>query len=252
MLRCFYTAGTGMLVQKDRMDVLANNLTNVETTAYKSDSLNASSFKDMMIQRMNDSDASGASRTVGDLGTGSHINEVCTSFEQGGIEDTGRSLDFALEGDGFFVVSTPNGDRYTRDGSFSVSSDGYLITSEGYYVQGENGKISVGGDDFTVDEAGGISVGGKAVDSFRIVEFVDTTWLRKEGSNLFYEASGTSPQSAADTKVLQGTLEGSNVDIAEDLTRLLSITNAYRTNQRVLGMVDDSLKKTVNEVGKVG
>ncbi len=251
MLRCFYTAGTGMLVQRDRMEVLANNLTNVDTTAYKSDSLLSSTFQEMMIERLNDPGVVSTSKIVGALGTGTHIEAVYTSFEQGSSEETSRPCDFALEGDGFFVVSTADGDRYTRDGSFSVSSAGYLVTSEGRYVQGQNGRIYVGGDDFMVDGQGNIYVDGTLTDQFRIVTFEDLSGLRKEGSNLYYHISERA-QSSVDTKVVQGALEASNVDIAEDLTRLLSVKNAYQTNQRVLGMVDESLEKAVNEVGRVG
>jgi flagellar basal-body rod protein FlgF len=251
MLRCYYTAGTGMLAQRDRMEVLSNNLTNVETTAYKSDSLISSTFEDMMIENLSDPNIVSTNNIVGALGTGTHIEEVCTSFEQGGIEETDRTCDFALEGDGFFVVSTPDGNRYTRDGSFSVSSAGYLVTSEGYYVQGSGGRIYVGGDDFTVDEQGNIYVGDALTDKFQIVAFEDSSVLRKDGSNLYYSVSGGA-KSSADTKVVQGSLEGSNVDTAEELTRLLSVSNAYQLNQRVLSMLDKSLEKAVNEVGKVG
>lgn len=252
MVRCFYTAGTGMLVQRDRMDVLANNLTNVDTTAYKSDSLISSTFQDMIIERLHDPGIVSTSTIVGALGTGTHIEEVFTSFEQGNIEGTGRPCDFALEGDGFFVVSTPEGNRYTRDGGFFVNSAGYLVTSEGLYVQGGHGRIQVGGDNFTVDEQGHIYVGGALKDTFKIVAFEDPSGLRKEGSNLYEQVAGPQPKTAAGIAVRQGALEGSNVDVAEDLSRMLSITNAYTMNQRVLGLVDESLQKTVNEVGRIG
>ncbi len=251
MLRCFYTAGTGMLVQRDRMDVLANNLTNADTTAYKSDGLISSTFADMMIDRMNDPDIISTTKTVGALGTGTHIEEVYTSFKQGNVEETGRSCDFALEGDGFFVVSTPDGDRYTRNGSFSVTSAGYLVNSDGFYVQGQNGRIYVGGDDFTVDTQGNIYVNDTLTDKFRIAEFQDPSVLRKEGDNLYY-SSGGQAQASAGTAVVQGSLEGANVDIAQEMTRIMAVSNAYTINQRVLGMVDESLSKTVNEVGRVG
>ena len=251
MLRCFYTASTGMLVQRDRMEVLANNLTNVDTTGYKADSLISSTFQDMMIERLNDPAVVSVTNIVGALGTGTHIEEVYTSFEQGNIEDTNRSCDMALEGDGFFVVSTPDGDRYTRDGSFTVSSTGYLVTSEGFYVQGQSGRIYVGGDDFKVDEQGGIYVGDMLTDKLSIAAFTDNTGLRKDGSNLYERVSG-GMQAAAGVKVVQGALEGSNVDTAEDLTRMMSVSKAYQLNQRVLGMVDESLQKAVNEVGRVG
>lgn len=251
MLRCFYTAGTGMLVQRDRMDVLANNLTNVETTGYKSDNLISSTFQDMILTRLNDPGIVSVSTIVGPLGTGTHIEEVSTSFEQGSVEQTGRSCDFALEGEGFFAVDTTDGERYTRDGSFAVTDTGYLVTSEGRYVQGSNGRIYVGSDSFKVDGQGNVYVEGALTDKMKIVTFADLTALRKEGSNL-YNAQGQQAQASGDVTVVQGSLEGSNVDTAEELTKLLSVSNAYQINQRVLGLVDGSLEKAVNEVGRVG
>jgi len=252
MLRCFYTAGTGMLVQRDRMDVLANNLTNVETAGYKSDSLISSTFREMVMERLHDPGIVSTSTIVGPLGTGTHIEEVYTTFAQGNIEGTGRLCDLALVGDGFFTVSTPDGERYTRDGSFFVNSEGYLVTSEGHYVQGEDGRIEVGGDDFSVDQAGNVSVGGAVEDQLRIVSFGDNTGLRKDGNNLYERVEGPEAQAAEGAVVRQGALEGSNVDSAQELTRLLAVRNAYTINQRVLGMVDKSLEKAVNEVGRVG
>ena len=252
MLRCFYTAGTGMLVQRDRMDVLANNLTNVETAGYKSDSLISSTFQEMLTERLHDPGIVSTSTIVGALGTGTHIEEVHTAFTQGNIEGTGRLCDLALVGDGFFTVETPAGERYTRDGSFFVNSEGYLVTSTGYYVQGEDGRIEVGGDDFTVDQAGNVYVGGDLEDQLRIVTFDDPTGLRKDNGNLYEHVMGPQAQAAEGTEVRQGSLEGSNVDSAEELTRMLSVRNAYTINQRVLGMVDESLEKAVNEVGRIG
>jgi flagellar basal-body rod protein FlgF len=248
MLRSFYTAGTGMLTQRDRMEVLTNNLTNADTTGYKADTLVLSNFRSMMIERLNDPDA-GSSRTVGPLGTGAHINRVYTSFEQGNLEETGRNLDFALEGPGFFVLSTPEGERYTRDGSFSLTSDGYLISGSGMYVQGSNGRIFVGGDDFAVDEQGGVYIGGVLTDRIRIVSFADNDSLRKDENNMYQATQGAAADTA--TKVYQGRLEGSNVDVAGELANMLSVSRAYDTNQRVLRMIDGTLDKAVNEVGRV-
>ena len=134
--------------------------------------------------------------------------------------------------------------------AFLSTAQGNLVNSEGYYVQGSR-RIYVGSDDFTVDEEGNIYVDGELTDKFSIVTFDDLTTLRKDGSNLFYSTS-RGAQASTDTAVMQGALECSNVDTAEELTRLLSVSNAYQTNQRVLGMVDESLEKAVNEVGKVG
>jgi flagellar basal-body rod protein FlgF len=249
MLRSFYTAGTGMLTQRDRMEVLTNNLTNADTAGYKSDSLILGSFRDMMIERLNMPDTGGSSNIIGPLGAGAHIKRVITSFEQGNLEETGRSLDFALEGPGFFVLSTPEGDRYTRDGSFSVSSDGYLVNSSGMYVQGTNGRVYGGGDDFSVDEQGGVYLQGALTDRLKVVSFEDAEALRKDGNNMYQ--TGQRPLADDVTKVYQGRLEGSNVDVSGELANMLSTTRAYDTNQRVLRMIDSTLDKTVNEVGRV-
>ncbi len=246
MIRSFYTAGTGMLTQRDRMDVLTNNLTNADTTGFKSDSLVLRGFKDIMISMYSGTRASG---TVGMLGNGAHNSRVITSFMQGSLEGTGRSLDFALEGDGFFVVSTPGGERYTRDGSFSVSSDGYLLSSGGYYVQGQNARIYVGGDGFAVNEEGNVSVNGAVTDRIRIVRFENAASLRKDGNNLY--TSGVRPLQDNDTKVMQGFIEGSNVDISGELTNMLAVSRSYETNQRVLRMVDGTLEKSVNSIGRI-
>ncbi|MGI6192280.1 MAG: flagellar basal-body rod protein FlgF [Christensenellales bacterium] len=250
MIRSFYTAGSAMLVQRDRMDVLSSNLTNVETTGYKADTLYHGSFRDMLLERTNDPEKT-QSKVVGPLNTGTHIDRVFTSFTQGSLEQTGRKLDLALDGEGFFAVNTPEGQRFTRDGSFSVNAEGYLVNSEGHYVQGENGRIQVGGDMFTVDAEGNIAnAEGQNIARLRIVSFNNLNGLRKEGHNLFVnESAGAERQ--ADAKVLQGSLEGSNVDVSAELTRLLNVSRTYQTNQRVFMTVDSSLEKAVNEVGRV-
>jgi flagellar basal-body rod protein FlgF len=145
MLRSLYIASTGMLAQREKMDIVTNNIVNVDTTGYKKDTLISKSFKDMMIQSMNGTD-------IGNLNTGIHVDDVVTSFDQGVLEQTDRLSDVALEGDGFFVVNTQDGIRYTRDGAFAVTSNGYLVNSEGNYVQGTNGNIYVGSGDFAIDE----------------------------------------------------------------------------------------------------
>jgi len=244
MLRSFYIAGTGMLAQREKMDIVTNNIINVDTTGYKKDTLITRSFKDMMIQSMNGQD-------IGPLNTGIHVDDVVTSFVQGNLEQTDRLTDVALEGDGFFVVNTPAGVRFTRDGAFAVSSDGYLVNSEGNYIQGTNGSIFVGRGEFTINEQGYVTVNGQTVNRLLLVTFENLTGLEKAGSNMFAQGSAGAPQLAAGCKVKQGYLEASNVDMAEEMVTMVELNRAYQVNQRVLTMLDQSLGKTVNEVGKV-
>ena len=250
MLRSFYIASTGMLVQRKKMDVITNNITNSETTGYKKDQLLSRSFKDMMIARINDPAVINISTPVGLQNTGVHIDEVITNFTQGNMEETGRLSDMAIEGSGFFAISTTAGERYTRDGSFGVNSQGYLVTADGNYVQGENGRILVGSSKFSIDGQGNVTVNGASAGKLKIVTFADSAGLRKEGNNLYYNYN-TSAVANGQYNVKQGFLEGSNIDIAQEMVDMMAVSRTYDTNQRMVKMIDETLSKTVNDVGRV-
>lgn len=251
MIRSFYVAGTAMATQSDRMDVLTNNITNVDTTGYKSDKLLSRSFSDVLIERLNDPYIISATNQIGYENDGIHIDEIVTDFSQGGFEETARLSDLGLEGTGFFVVETPDGDMYTRDGNFFVDANGDLVTSDGYYVQGENGHIHVGTSDFSVDGQGNVTVDGETVNTISLVTFDDLTGLRKQGDNLYTNYTNQAVRTATDVEVKQGYLETSNVDTATEMVRMMELTRSFSFNQRVLSMVDQTLDKTVNEVGRV-
>lgn len=250
MLRSLYLAATGMMVQRKKMDVLTNNIANAETTGYKRDRLLSRSFKDMMIERTGDPYIVNILSGVGPQNTGIHIDEIFTDFLQGSLEQTGRLSDIAIQGDGYFAVSTPAGERYTRDGSFAVSSEGYLVTSDGYPVLGTNGFLRVGSGTFSVDGQGNVTAGGTAVGRIRVVTFADPTGLRKIGDNLYINYSNQAQVAGAYT-VKQGYLEGSNVDIAREMVDMMEVSRSYETNQRMVKMLDESLGKAVNEVGRL-
>lgn len=249
MLRSLYIASTGMLDNRKKMNVMTNNISNMETVGFKKDTYVSRSFKDMLIQEVSQNGKS-KSKSIGMLNTGVHTDEVVTCFDQGNVEETGRLLDFALQGSGFFAVETAQGERYTRDGCFSVNNNGYLINNDGHYVTGQNGRIFVGENDFTVDESGGVFVDEVQIDSLKIVSFTDESQLRKEGDNL-YANTGAGAAAAQDTLVRQGFKETSNVDMTQEIVNMLQVSRSYETNQRIVKMLDESLSKTVNEVGRV-
>lgn len=250
MIRSLYTAATGMLVQRQKMDVAINNISNIETTGFKKDNLVSRSFADMLIARIGGMGPGAA--VIGPLSTGAHIDALYTDYTQGSLEETKRALDVALQGDGFFSVATPAGVRYTRDGSFSVSSDGYLMTADGNPVLGTNGGyIYVGGGEFAIDAEGVVTAAdGTVSGTLAIVSFADNASLRKTGNNL-YAGTGAIAGKPAPTSVKQGYLEASNVDIAGAMVDMMMINRAYETSQRVVKMLDESLGKAVNEVGRV-
>lgn len=265
MLRGLYTAGTAMIAQSRRMDVITNNLVNVETAGYKGDVMVTQSFKDMLISRSKDPSVYQYSY-VGPHNTGIHIDTIKTDFTQGALTETGHTTDLALDSDAFFVVEFPldNEDgesvmRYTRAGNFTVDSDGYLVTPEGYYVQGQGGNILIGTPDFDVSSSGVITVNGEEIDTIRTVRFEDNNVLRKTGGNLYKIADLTDedgepldiePEDVTAT-VKQGFLEASNVDVARDTVRMMEVYRSYEINQRILKIVDDLLGKAVNEIAKV-
>ena len=251
MLRSLYTAGTAMLTQSRQMDIISNNLTNVETDGFKADNLVSQSFRDMLISRISDPYVYRKSE-VGPHNTGIHIDRIYTSFTQGPLQDTGLGTDFALAGDGFFVIDTQEGERYTRAGGFNVDSAGNLVTPLGRYVMGYNGPIRVGQDEFSVSVDGVVTVDGAVVGRLRIVTFPDNGALRKSKDSLFYniDPEGNAPVDS-NVEVRQGLLEASNVDETREMVQMITVYRSYEANQRILRMLDESLGRAVNDIAKV-
>lgn len=253
MLRSIYLSATNMIVQRAKVDVISNNIANTDTTGYKSDKLVSRSFSDMLLSRIDDPATLRTSERVGSLNTGVHVDELITDFSQGAMEETGEKTSLAINGENaFFVIATPAGDRYTRDGSFHLNAEGYLVTSSGAFVQGESGSnIQINASDFSVDGQGNVLVSGKNVAKLKFASFSDTAALRKAGENLFYNYGGATVETAKGFSVKQGFLEVSNTNIAAQVIDMMSASRSYETSQRVVKMLDESLGKAVNEVGRV-
>ncbi|MCK9479152.1 MAG: flagellar basal-body rod protein FlgF [Firmicutes bacterium] len=249
MVRGLYIAGTGMITQMKRMDVLSNNLANVDTNGFKEDSLLSRSFEDMLIDRIGDPAVVNVSSRVGQLNTGIHIDSVYTGFEQGSAKETNCPTDLMIKGEGFFVVLTENGERYTRDGAFEIDGFGRLATKSGDVVLGENGAINLSNNNFTVKSNGEIYTEDGFVDKIKIINF-DNNALRKTGNNL-YENYLQSPEQTSSSNVAQGFVESSNVDLAKSMVRMVEVYRNYESNQRIIKMIDDTLAKAVNEIGKI-
>ena len=252
MVRGLYTAATGMAVQRNRMDVVTNNLVNAETTGFKKDTLVTSSFNEVMLYRINDPSVNVyGTNEVGSYDYGTHIDELITRFERGVLEQTGKSTDLAIEGEGFFAVETEAGERYTRSGNFAVDSSGYLVTSDGNYVLGENGRINVGNQKFSVAPDGTVTGASGESDKLKFVTFNDLGVLRKQGNNLYYAYGGQAAVNADGAKVKQFAQENSNVNVSEEMVDLMTLYRKYEASQKVVSMTDDTLGLAVN-LGKVG
>ena len=250
MVRGLYIAGTGMMIQRRRMETVTNNIANVDTTGFRRENLVSHSFDEVMLNRVFDANAPGYQQTVGPLHLGTQIDQVYVDFSQGSFENTERSTDLALAGDVFFVMGTADGERYTRSGAFYIDNMGYLVDGEGNFLLGEGGSIYVGGPEFKVDEMGAVWVNGALVDYIRLASFEDNETLRKQGSNLFF--SDAAPLAVSNPyRIFQGSLETSNVDIAREMVDMLTVFRTYETNQRMLSMIDETVGKAVNEIGRL-
>lgn len=255
MIRGHYIAATGMMLQRKKMEVITNNITNVETSGYKKDDLISVSFDDVMITRIHDNaiaDHRVASRhpEVGPLNFGTHVDYIQTDFAQGNLETTELSTDLAIIGNAYFTLETPQGICYSRSGALNIDVDGYLCNPDGYHVLGENGRIHIGSTDFMVDEEGNISVNDTVIDRLSLVSFDDPNVLRKQGHNL-YTAPDGGEQQAEDYGIRQYVLESSNVDIAREMVDMMTVYRAYESNQRILTMIDETLGKGVNDIGRL-
>lgn len=276
MLRGLYTGATGMIAQQARIDAVANNLANVDKTAYKKDIAVFKAFPDMIIRRQNDDGVgivpAGSYDTmpfVGKLGTGVELNEVYTDFDQGSLQKTENSFDFALEGRGFFTVMTERGERYTRDGAFTVNKDGNLVTHNGNLVMGENGIISLQQNNFMVNEKGEILVNmalsleprdvvGMAnndweqpvvIDKLKIVDFENIREIKKEGDSLWKETEYSGPPvPPKEYKIVQGFLEKSNVNAVREMVDMIEVQRSYEANQKTIMTQDQTLGRLINEV----
>lgn len=241
MIRGFYTAATGLQTQSKVMDVLANNFANADTPGYKKDILVTTSFGQYMATQQG--------QPVGEMTFGNRVAGTFTSFEQGATEQTGRTLDICIHGAGFFNVQLPDGGSLlTRNGRFFLNEEGYLVTAQGYLVQGQNGPIQVGTADFTVDPQGQIFVDGQYVDTLDIVCPADWNGLAKVGEGYFVNPQNRVPF----TGVLeQGAIELSNMDIIQQMTDMLSSFRNYQTCSQIVRMLDQIMQKSANEVGRI-
>jgi len=214
-----YAACSGLMARTQAIDIVANNLANLDTAGYKRET----QFYEALTTAVQG--ASGPAR-LGPLN--SAVNQYGVLGGQslvmspGSLEQTGNPLDLALQGDGFFVVNSPQGLRYTRNGSFSVDSTGHLVTSEGYSVMGAKGPITLPPGKVTVSNDGTISVGDTLVGKLQVVQFPPNTHLTAE-SNANFSAPAGAAQPLTSAHIREGALEGSNVNPVEEEVNLVTL-----------------------------
>lgn len=260
MVKGLYTAYTGMINQQNRMDVLTNNLANSATNGFKKEGATGQAFDDMLAIKIKDTSAYNLARRIGDVSLGVKIGECYTDYGQGSFRVTDNIYDIAIDGDGFFAISYTNkaGEtsvKFTRDGAFSVTREGYLVTKDGDYVlnqaaaqagnPGQAGYIQVDPNiALVVDENGNLYQNDALVGQIGVVDFADYNFLAKYGENMYDLVEGGQIQ-ASTARVEQGTLEMSNVNVVSEMVEMINITRAYESNQKIIQTIDSTLEKAV-------
>ncbi len=250
-----WTSKTGVDAQQHKLDTISNNLANVSTTGFKRD---RAIFEDLMYQNVRQPGAQTTQDTQlpSGLMLGSGVRTVATQklHTQGDAIATDNSLDVAIEGKGFFQVLRPDGDvAYTRDGQFQVSADGQLVTSNGYEVQpGINIPQDAQSVDIGADGTVSVKMPGEAesavVGNLEIVDFINPTGLEPIGENQYLEtAASGAPQPGVPGQnglgqILQGYVEGSNVNAVEELVNMIETQRAYEMNSKGISTVDQMLQ----------
>ena len=226
------------------LDVLANNLANLSTTGFKRDAVAFESY--LMPVAQADSFQSADRQLAFVLDRGVHHD-----FSSGGLKLTGNELDAAIQGEGFFVVQTPQGERYTRSGAFARNAQGELATSEGDRVLGDRGPITFAAEDqaVTIAADGTVSTSQGVRGRLRIVRFENPQRLEKAGTGLF--ASGEAPLPAPEARVAQGALEGSNVQGIAEMARLLEVSRSYQNLSALLQRGDELRRTAIERLGQV-
>jgi len=256
MMRALSIASTGMGSQQLSVEIIANNLANVSTVGFKK---SRGEFEDLMYQTLK---SPGATTGTGTLPVGIQIGSgvipvaVHRTFAQGEFQQTQNPLDIAIEGDGFFQVTLPDGSTaYTRAGAFSIDSEGNIVTAEGYPLQ-PNLAIPANAEGVTLLPTGVLSVqvagAPQQIGTIELARFTNPAGLNSMGKNLYQvtDASGEAvtgtPGQEGFGTVLQGALEGSNVNIAEEMVNMIVAQRAYELNSKAIQTTDEMLSLVNN------
>ena len=263
MLKGLYTAYSGMINEQNGMDVLTNNLANSATTGYKTVGATSQTFDTVITNRIKDAqDGYYTGVRIGRSMPGVKIGETYTDYSQGAFRETGNPFDLAISGTGFFTIefTSRSGETstvYTRDGSFTLTKEGYLVTKDGDYVMGEgaNGEpVKIKLDptqQASVDTDGRIAQNGQIVAQLKITDFSDYEYLKHFGENCYIPVEGAETITT-NAPIQAGYLEASNVQVVREMVELISVTRQYEANQKIIQTYDSALEISANRIGKLG
>jgi flagellar basal-body rod protein FlgF len=244
MVRGFYMLGSGILTQSRILSGISNNLANVSTPGYKKKEVSSTTFGSMVINRVDSQ-----TTPIGTLSMVNTADKTNVIHSEGTLKGTDRTLDFAIKGEGFFAVQSQAGLVYTRNGSFNVDQEGYLVLNNVGRVVGNNGPIKIGTDNFTADAQGNLSVGGQTVDKISVYNFDDYNNLKISDTGMFTAAGGAALMT--DPDIAWKTVEGSNVDPAKEMTNALAAQRNLQSCSQAIKMYDQILQKAVSDIAKI-
>ena len=257
MLRGLYTAWTGMVNEQKRLDVISNNMANSDTVGYKDERVTSQAFDQVLGIKIRDGSQAYHNQAIGRFSLGVKIGEVYTDYSQGSLRETGNTYDVTLSGKGFFTVNVVDNNgvthtRYTRNGQFHLTKDGFLVDKEGNRVQGEGGDIVIdpSAKKVSISSTGQIVADGQEVDTLQIADFQDYDYLAKYGDTMYEPVDGAT-MIEAEAQVLQGYTEQSNVNVIKEMVDLITTTRAYEANQKVIRSYDSMLDRAANQVGRL-
>jgi flagellar basal-body rod protein FlgF len=244
MDNAIYVGLSRQMVLQRELDIAANNLANVDTAGFKFEEL---------ITRSDQVTPPAAPGSASSPVTFVISDGVARDYSQGPLTHTGSPLDVAIDGKGFFQVTTASGPRYTRDGRFTLDPTGKLVTQDGDAVQGASGDIVLDPKKGAVSiaENGSISQGGDTVGKLQVVTFDSLSALSKDGNNLLRNDSNLTAHPATGASIRQGMLEGSNVQPVAQITRLIEINRAYDAVSNLMGSTADLSNTAIQRLGAV-
>jgi flagellar basal-body rod protein FlgF len=244
MDNALYVGLSRQMVLQRQMDIVANNIANVDTTGFKVESL------------MEKTDPAEPAFTLQGPRPVKFVTSdgVTRDFGQGTLRRTDAPLDLAIQGQGFFQVSTANGPRFTRDGHFTIDADGRIVTESGQPVLDDGGgeiTLELNRGPVTIAQDGTITQGTTRIGKLGVYTFQTLATLQKTGDNLYQNTSNQQPQPATDARVRQGMLEGSNVQPILEITRMIEVSRAYEQMSQIMDSTASLSKNAVETLGKV-
>ena len=241
MDRMIYLSMSGAKATMQRQDTLANNIANVSTPGYRREEQTFRQYVEQLPP------------TEGDTGTQtlSFVQDagIVRDMSEGPMRSTGATYDLALHGKGFFVVQTANGERYTRNGHFSLDTAGQIVDDSGDALQGDGGAITINTDDGDIHIGADGTLSGKngQIGKVRVASFANEAVLSKDGASL-YSAAET-PTTATGIEIRQGTLEESNVQPVVEISRMVDVMRAYQATATMTKSQEDLLRQAIDKLG---